>query len=368
MGSRFNHVCFIIGFVLIGSSIIKTDCCAAEIENKDKDKDKAKSNKSQQSQETENLLGHRQLTLDDLALFNNEKQSPGAAADKTQSEKLDEIKALIKIETDLEKPRAMKESKASKLKKAFGNGRAAKYSVQELIDAGVFMFKPVANLHPNCKTIEDEQSVRARDGKAVEVDNEYWGKKQIPANLVYGVMHSTEDGDASASDTIDFWNNDCSAGLRCSSTPFVVGSCKNGPEIYVTANYETRWQRHCSSKLTGVEPVVNWNSIGIEMSHSTEKKKDYTEEEMKEVAQLWTYIQARSHIPDFRLITHGELQGHLPTEHKSFRSDPEGFNWERFGADMLALRKKGKLKIPSSGSSDSKKTIPQMALEQAGKK
>ena len=303
----------------------------------------------------------KQLTLAELDIFNSD--DPQVSAEVKA-----EIAARIQEETGLVKARPMPAKMKRKLTKAFDEGRAGKYSVQELLDAGVFTFKPIANLHPKCPESEDEKSIRKRDGKALEVDNATWGKKNIPAILVYGVMHSTEDGDAGASKTIDYWNRDCSAGKRSSSTPFVLGRCLNGRELFVTADFETRWQRHCSSKLTGVEPIVNWNSIGIEASHDTEKNIDYTDEEMTNLARLWTYVQERGMIADSKLITHGELQGHLPKDHVSFRSDPEGFNWKRFGTDMIMLRKKSGFKPPvDPADNDKKKTIPQKAIEDASK-
>lgn len=304
------------------------------------------------------------LTLEDLAIFNSD--APAVSAEKKQA-----IADLIKEETGLVKARPMPEKEKRKLKKAFDKGRASKYTVQELIDAGVFIFKPIANVHPNCICFkaEDDCSIRKRDGKALEVDNATWGKQNIPAILIYGVMHSTEDGDAGASKTIDYWNTDCSKGKRSSSTPFVVGFCREGREIYVTADFESRWQRHCSSKLTGIEPIVNWNSIGVEAAHDTEKKMDYTDAEMLNLARLWTYIKQRGNIPDSKIYTHGELQGHLPKDHVSFRSDPEGFDWTRFGKDMIALRKSSGLKPPvdPKDAKLEKKSLPLKALEDAAK-
>lgn len=301
--------------------------------------------------------GGIQLTLDDLAIFNGNDAT-------ISKEKKADIAQRVFGETGLVKARPMSDKLKSKLRKAFDDGKASKYTVQQLLDAGVFTFKPVLNLHPKCSVSDDDKSVRLRDGNAVEIDNASWGKKSIPAKIVYGVMHSTEDGDAGASKTIDYWNNDCSAGKRSSSTPFVVD---RGPEIYVTADFETRWQRHCSSKLTGVPNVVNWNSVGVEITHSTEKKLDYTDEQMMNVARLWTYILQRAQIPDSKIYTHAELQGHLPKDHVSFRSDPEGFDWSRFGRDMNLLRKKSGLKAPVDPelAEDAPRTVPQQAIEDA---
>jgi hypothetical protein len=256
----------------------------------------------------------------------------------------------------------MAESERQKIELAFDQGLAAEYDVQTLLDAGVFTFRPIANLHPNSVKSEDDKSVRKRDGKPLEIDNSVWGKKSLPAEIHFGVIHSTEDGAAGAAKTVDMWNTDAAAGKRSSSTPFVIGRALSGREIYVTADFETRWQRHCSSKLTARPDLVNWTSVGVEMEHSTEKNIDYTEEEMLNIARLWTYIQQRSKLADNKLVTHGELQGYLPRDHVSFRSDPEGFNWYLFGKEMLALRKKSGFKPPDSAISDVK-TIPQVVLQ-----
>jgi len=303
------------------------------------------------------VSGGKQLTLEELTIFNDGDSS-------VSDERKKDIAKRIFDETGLLKPRPISTVEKEKLQKAFDEGRASKYSVQELLDAGVFKFKPIVNLHPKCSMSEDDKSVRLRDGAVLDIDNASWGKKSIPAKIVYGVMHSTEDGDAGASKTIDYWNNDCSAGKRSSSTPFVVD---RSDDIYVTADFESRWQRHCSSKLTGVPGVVNWNSVGVEITHSTEKQLDYTNEQMLNVARLWTYILQRAQIPDSKIYTHAELQGHLPKDHVSFRSDPEGFDWARFGKDMNELRKKSGLKPPvdidlADGSA---KTVPQKAIEDA---
>ena len=239
--------------------------------------------------------------------------------------------------------------------------------MQQLLDAGVFIFRPILNLHPDAINSEDDKSVLKRDGKDLEVDNSVWGKKNIAATVLYGVMHSTEDGAAGASATIDMWNNDAAAGKRSASTPFVVGRSLSGPEIFVTADFETRWQRHCSSKLTARPGLVNWNSVGVEMEHSTEEKIDYTKAEIKNTARLWTYIQQRARIPDHKLVTHGELQGYLPKEHVSYRCDPEGFPWSQFGKEMIRLRKESGFKPPPSPESDVK-TIPQIVLQISGTK
>ena len=180
--------------------------------------------------------------------------------------------------------------------------------------------------------------------------------------MQFGTIHSTEDGGAGASATVDMWNKDASLGHRSSSTPFVVGRSLHGQEILVTADFETRWQRHCSSKLTARPDCVNWTSIGVEMEHSTEKNIDYTDDEIKNAARLWTYIQQRAKIPDHKIMTHGELQGYLPKGHVSFRSDPEGFNWSKFGKEMIRLRKNSGIEPPPSPVSDVK-TIPQVVLQ-----
>lgn len=288
--------------------------------------------------------GSKQLSIGEIKIFETD--------DPTVSpERKTEIAERIKAETGLERARPLTEKEKQKRLKAFNDGKSARYNVQELLDAGVFKFKPICNLHPNCPTSEDDKSVRPRDGNELEIDNAVWGKKKIPAVIVYGVMHSTEDGELGAAGTVDVWNKDCADGKRSSSTPFVVGRCLNGPDIYVTADFETRWQRHCSSKLTGIEPVVNWNSIGVEMEHDTQKKVDYTDAQMQAVARLWTYIQQRAKIPDEKIITHAELQGHLPKEHMSFRSDPEEFDWTKYAREIKTLRKKCKYKPAENKSS-----------------
>lgn len=283
----------------------------------------------------------RQLTLADLNAFNSDD-------DSLSKEQMQDISDRIKEETGLEKPRKMPSKQRLTILRAFDLGQASAYSVQELIDAGVFRFMPVANLHPNAKNNDEDISIHKRDGKELEVDNSVWGKKMIPAELKFGVMHSTEDGGADAVGTIDSWNYDCSQGLRSSSTPFVVGRCLDGPKIYVTADFETRWQRHCSSKLTSRPGLVNWDSIGIEMAHSTEQKLNYTDLEIINAARLWTYVQERAKFPDNRLITHGEIQGHLPKDHKSYRTDPEQFDWKTFAKEMVSLRKKANFQPPAS--------------------
>lgn len=299
----------------------------------------------------------KQLNLSDLKIF----ESSDASIPQVVR---DEVIARIKEETNLEPPRSMAAGEKKKIAEAFNEGKAANYNVQQLVDAGVFKYKPILNLHPNCPVSDDDKSVRPRDGKEVEIDNAVWGKKNLPAILTYGVIHSTEDITDDAAVVIDEWNQDASAGKRSSSTPFVVGRCVNGPEIYVTADFESRWQRHCSSKLTSRPNLVNWTSIGVEMVHSTERKVDYTDEEIKNAARLWTYIQQRAKIPDNYLITHGEIQGHLPKDHKSFRTDPEGFYWDKFAAEMIRLRKQSGFNPPPSDPSQPK-TMPQKALEQA---
>lgn len=307
------------------------------------------------------IPGTPQLTLDDLKIF--ESDDPNVP-----QEKRNEIAERIKQETGLVRPRPMPEKEKKKMLKAFKNGRAAKYSVQELLDAGVFQFKPILNLHPNCPTSDDDKSVRMRDGRDLAIENDYWGKKNLPAVIRFGVMHSTEDGLPLASQIPNAWNKDCSKGNRSSSTPFVVGRCVDtkGPEIVVTADYETRWQRHCSSKLTSRPELVNWTSIGIEMIHSDEngKKIDYTDEEVKNAARLWTYVQQRTPFPDSCFITHGEIQGHLPKEHKSFRSDPVDFPWEKFAKEVNRLRKVSKFEPPASDES-APLTKPQQAISDA---
>lgn len=273
------------------------------------------------------------------------------------------VRGKVKEETGLESPRPLAKKEMAKRKKAFRQGKAADYSVQDLIDAGVFKFRPIANVHPKALTSDEDKSLLPRDGKELEVENSVWGKKKIPAELKFGVMHSTEDGFADAAMTIDIWNKDCAAGLRSSSTPFVLGRCLHGPDIYVCSDFETRWSRHCSSKLTSRDSLVNWSSIGIEMEHSTEKNIDYTKAETKEAALLWTYIQERAKLADNNIITHGEIQGHLPKDHKSYRTDPEGFDWKLFGKEMAKLRRNANFAPPPSAASD--KTKPQAAIESA---
>lgn len=301
----------------------------------------------------------RQLTYDDVKKFLDLKSLSAGERDW--------LIAKVKAETGLENPRAMSKKQRKKISKAFENGSAAEFSVQDLIDAGVFTFRPISNVHPKAPTSDEDKSILLRDGKELEVENSVWGKKLVPANLSYGVMHSTEDGFADAAKTIDIWNKDCSDGKRSSSTPFVLGRCLHGRDILVTADFESRWQRHCSSKLTAKPNVVNWNSIGVEMEHSTEKNVDYTKAETKEAARLWTYIQQRAKLTDNNIVTHGELQGHLPKDHKSFRTDPEGFDWELFSREMLRLRKRSKYEPPTSDAS-SRKTKPQLAIEKAAAK
>lgn len=267
-----------------------------------------------------------------------------------------QIKKAIRKETGLVPARSLSLEEKRLRQKAFDEGKAGKYTVQQLVDAEVFKFYPVANLHPKALASDDDKSIRLRNGKALEVNNSVWGKKLIRACLLYGVMHSTEDGKLGARGTIDSWNNDCAAGKRSSSTPFVVGRSLNEAEIYVTADFERRWQRHCSSALTQVEPVVNWNSIGIEMEHSSLEKLDYTETELDAVARLWTYVQQRSGIADKCIYTHAELQGHLPKEHKSFRSDPEEFNWNLYAEKILRLRKGAGYEPPAGGKRSGRKS------------
>jgi N-acetyl-anhydromuramyl-L-alanine amidase AmpD len=136
------------------------------------------------------------------------------------------------------------------------------------------------------------------------------------------------------------------------------------PEIVVTADFESRWQRHCSSKLTSRPELVNWTSVGVEMIHSDEpdKKVDYTDKEIVNAARLWTYIQQRANFPDNCLITHGEIQGHLPKDHKSFRSDPVNFPWDKFADEMNKLRKLSRFQPPASDESATP-TKPQKALQ-----
>jgi hypothetical protein len=277
-----------------------------------------------------------------------------------------DIASRIKEETGLEKPRPLSKKERKKIEQDFNNGRASKYSVQQLVDAGVFRFKPIINLHPSCASSEDDKSVRKRDGKELEIDNSVWGKKNPAATLAFGVMHSTEDAGAGAATTIDIWNRDAAAGKRSSSAPFVVGRSLATPEIYASADFETRWQRHCSSKLTSRPGLVNWTSVGVEMEHSTEKNIDYTDAEIKNTARLWTYIQQRAGIPDNKIVTHTEIQGHLPKDHISFRSDPEGFDWSKFGKEMVRLRRESGFAPPPSPESEVK-TIPQVVLKISGK-
>lgn len=305
------------------------------------------------------IASNQQLTLSDLKIF--ETDDPAVP-----KEKRDEIAARIKEETGLEKPRSMPVHKKSKLLKAFNNGRASEYTVQELLDAGVFQFKPILNFHPNSVAQVDDKSVRPRDGKDLEIDNETWGKKSLPAVLRFGVMHSTEDAATNAAWVVDSWNHDSTAGKRSSSAPFIVGRCTDvkSPEIVVSADFESRWQRHCSSKLTNRPELVNWTSVGVEMVHSTERKVDYTDEEIKNAARLWTYIQQRAKFADNCLITHGEIQGHLPKDHISFRTDPEGFPWDKFADEMVKLRKKSKFQPPASDET-LPPTKPQAAISES---
>lgn len=300
----------------------------------------------------------RQLTLADLKTFNDNEANVPEPARK-------DIAMRIKAETGLEKPRAMPFSEKKKILAEFNKGKAGKYTVQQLVDAGVFKFKPIVNLHPNCMKTDDDKLVRPRDGRELEIDNAVWGKKNVAATLLYGVMHSTEDGGAGAARTVDMWNADGAAGKRSSSAPFVVG--RTGNDIYVTADFESRWQRHCSSKLTARPGLVNWSSVGVEMEHSTEKNIDYTDGEILTSARLWTYIQERAGIPDYRLVTHTEIQGYLPKDHISFRSDPEGFNWLKFGQYMMKLRRAGDFEPPPSPVTEVK-TIPQVVLQMCGEK
>ena len=298
----------------------------------------------------------RQLTLNDVKSFLNPENL--APADREW------LTRKVKEETGLENPRPMPKKQMKKIARAFENGAASPYGVQELIDAGVFIFRPISNVHPKAPTSDEDKSILPRDGKDLDVENIVWGKKLVPASLSYGVMHSTEDGFADAATTIDIWNKDCSEGKRSSSTPFVLGRCLHGRDILVTADFESRWQRHCSSKLTAKPNVVNWNSIGVEMEHSTEKNIDYTKAETLEAARLWTYIQQRAKLSDNNIVTHGELQGHLPKDHKSFRTDPEGFDWELFAKEMNRLRKRNKYQ-PIASDPSSAKTKPQLAVEKA---
>ncbi len=301
----------------------------------------------------------RQLTLDDVKKFLDPKDLAPAEREW--------LTGKVKAETGLENPRPMPKKQQRKISKAFENGSASEYSVQDLIDAGVFTFRPISNVHPKAPTSDEDKSLLNRDGKDIEVENIVWGKKLVPATMNYGVMHSTEDGYADAAKTIDIWNKDCSEGKRSSSTPFVLGRCLHGRDILVTADFEKRWQRHCSSKLTAKPNVVNWNSIGVEMEHSTEKNIDYTKAETKEAARLWTYIQQRAKLSDNNIVTHGELQGHLPKDHKSYRTDPEGFDWDLFAKEIIRLRKRNKYE-PAASDSSSIKTKPQLAIEKASGK
>ena len=309
----------------------------------------------------------KQLTLRDLANFEDEDSTIGV------QERAD-ISRRIKEETGLEMPRAMPEKQKRHMANLWKQGKAGEFSVQELVDAGVFIFHPVANVHPNAVKNDEDKTLLQRDGREIEVDNIVWGKKMVPASCLFGVMHSTEDGADGASVTIDTWNNDCAAGKRSSSTPFVLGRCVGGRDLYVTCDFETRWSRHCSSKLTARPGVVNWDSIGVEMEHSTEKKIECTPAQTREAACLWTYIQQRAKLPDSRLITHGELQGHLPKDHKSYRTDPEGFDWAMFGRQIKKLRKNSKFdpnkfsadlppSLVSLERADEAKTKPQAAIE-----
>lgn len=300
-----------------------------------------------------------QLTLSDLSTFNDDDP-------KLSQEQKAWIVKKIKEETGLEKPRPMSAKQKKTIARAFESGKASQYSVQELVDAGVFIFRPIANVHPNALKNDEDKSLLPRDGKPLEVDNATWGKQMIPSSILFGVMHSTEDGLADAATTIDIWNKDCAAGKRSSSTPFVLGRCLNGPDIFVTADFEPRWSRHCSSKLTSRPLLTNWSSIGVEMEHSTDQKIDYTEAETKYAAKLWTYIQQRAKLPDNCIITHGEIQGHLPLDHKSYRTDPEGFDWKTFAKEMVRLRKLSKINPPYADTERmSSITKPEQAIVDA---
>lgn len=175
---------------------------------------------------------------------------------------------------------------------SFKNGRAGKYSPEDLVRAKTFVHYPLKG------------GIRKRTGA-----------------VRYLVLHSTEtERPADARRVVRSWNN---IGPRHPGTQFLVD--RDGT-ILLTAdpNYATV---HVNDR-TSQRGVTNDNSIGIELVRSGKQK--YTKKQLRSLVALAEYIEDRFNIS--RVYGHGEIQ-------PSDRKDPVAFNWGQFTKNLAIIQR-----------------------------
>lgn len=175
---------------------------------------------------------------------------------------------------------------------SFKNGRAGKYSPEDLVRAKTFVHYPLKG------------GIRKRTGA-----------------VRYLVLHSTEtERPADARRVVRSWNN---IGPRHPGTQFLVD--RDGT-ILLTAdpNYATV---HVNDR-TSQRGVTNDNSIGIELVRSGKQK--YTKKQLRSLVALAEYIEDRFNIA--RVYGHGEIQ-------PSDRKDPVAFNWGQFTRNLALIQR-----------------------------
>jgi len=185
------------------------------------------------------------------------------------------------------------EAAKTEIKAAFMNGAANQYSPASLMASDVFTNYPM------------------RGG--------FFKRK---GNVKYIILHSTETvRQADAQRVIRSWSG---RGLVHPGAQFVVD--RDGT-IYCTADpaYGTT---HVDVRRTRFG-VNNDNSVGIEMVRAGEQV--YTDEQMRSISCLVSYLQQRFSVDDQHIFGHGMVQ-------PSDRRDPLNFDWQAFAADKNALK------------------------------
>lgn len=184
-------------------------------------------------------------------------------------------------------------STAEAIRQAFNSGDSEKYSPQQLVKAGVFKYYPLSG-----------------------------GIFKRSSSIKNIVVHSTETARAAdAKRVVRSWNI---RGLRHAGAQYVVD--RDG-SIYQTVDPKFATV-HVDINKTKYG-VNNNNSIGIEIVRSGQQK--YTDKQMDSVAKLVAYLQSKYDISRKQVVAHGYVQ-------PSDRSDPVGFDWNRFFYDVAYLR------------------------------
>ncbi len=184
-------------------------------------------------------------------------------------------------------------STAKTLRQAFNSGDSEKYSPQQLVKAGVFKYYPLSG-----------------------------GIFERSAAIKNIVIHSTETArEADAKRVVRSWNI---RGLRHAGAQYVVD--RDG-SIYQTVDPKFATV-HVDINKTRYG-VTNNNSIGIEIVRSG--KQTYTDKQMDSVEKLVAYLQNRYDVSRKQVVAHGYVQ-------PSDRSDPVGFDWNRFFYNVAYLR------------------------------